>query len=93
MTWNQIPRGGGSNLTGVQFLTTDTGYVCGYNGYVAKSINGGLTWQVLNCGTTINFNALWFFNSHAGYCVGDLGLIMKTTDSGATWTQGHPAPV
>ncbi len=75
----------------VYFLESDPryGWVCGYNGAVLRTTNGGQSWE----GTTIRgayqLESIHFANKDIGYTsgLGELagGVIYKSTDGGRTW--------
>jgi photosystem II stability/assembly factor-like uncharacterized protein len=63
-----------------------TGYAVGWYGYVAKTINGGVTWALQNTGTTerhlsdlaiVSANEVWA-STYSGYAY-------HTTNGGTTW--------
>jgi photosystem II stability/assembly factor-like uncharacterized protein len=80
-----------------------TGYVCGWYGYLAKSTNGGATWTPLNphLNDWVNLdivaptpNEVWMVSSHH---VTLNNRVMRSLDGGATWDtwklgNGKPVP-
>jgi photosystem II stability/assembly factor-like uncharacterized protein len=69
-------------LFGMDFPTAATAYAVGANGYIIKSVNGGLNWESQPSGTSGWLNDVSFANAEVGYVVGDAGLILKTTQGG-----------
>ncbi len=69
-------------LSGMDFPTAATAYAVGANGYIIKSVNGGLNWESQPSGTSGWLNDVSFANAEVGYVVGDAGLILKTTQGG-----------
>jgi photosystem II stability/assembly factor-like uncharacterized protein len=59
-------------------------YVCGSNGMIYKSSNGGDTWIDHTLLTNRNINAIFFFDETHGFAVGDSGLIVHTSNGGLT---------
>lgn len=75
------------SLNGVHFINPFEGYVCGDNGKVYSTLDGGNSWTLSNSGiTSVNLNAISFYGPLLGVAVGDNGSIFFTTNSGAVWT-------
>lgn len=88
--WDAMNSGTTSNLWDIYFLSNTTGYACGVNGTLLKTIDGGTTWTSKNITTTKTFNFLQFVNVNVGYMGGYLdagGCFFKTTDGGNTWNE------
>lgn len=70
----------------IQMVTPYIGYVCGENGLILKTTDGGDSWNELANPAQGNrdLRALDFINTNSGYVVGD-STILKTTDGGNTW--------
>jgi len=62
----------------------DTLYVCGSNGKIFKSTNGGDDWFGQYTSTTETLNAADFFNNSIGYSVGTNGTILFTSNGGVS---------
>lgn len=79
--------GSSTNLNSITFLNSNTGYACGDNGEVYKSVNGGVNWSLSNSGiASVKLNSVSFRNSNTGTVVGNNGTIYNTTDGGASWS-------
>ncbi|HRI86353.1 MAG TPA: T9SS type A sorting domain-containing protein [Ignavibacteria bacterium] len=79
--------GSAENINSIVFIDTETGYLCGDNGIVYKSVNGGVTWSVKNTGiANIKLNSISFIDAMKGIVVGDQGQTYTTVDGGTTWT-------
>lgn len=76
----------GNYLRRIQFINTLTGYACGGNGVLVKTINGGDSWVPINAGTSAFMTAIFFLNENTGWVGTNLPLIVKTTDGGASWS-------
>lgn len=75
-----------ASINSVYFLNTSDGFVCGSNGKVYMTNDGGNSWTLSNTGvSSINLNSISFLNSIAGVAVGDNGSIFLTTDGGSSW--------
>lgn len=73
-------------MTNVQFLNSDTGFVCG--GYLYKTTDGGFNWAQLNTPSVtvenmqvINKDTILFVNSNSL-----VGGVFFTSTGGASWT-------
>ena len=89
-SWVQQSSGTTSSLKSISFLTEQTVLVCGFNGTLLKTTNGGLNWFPKISGTNDALFTMKFFNSLTGYAIGREnygGVIYKTTDSGENWTR------
>jgi photosystem II stability/assembly factor-like uncharacterized protein len=74
--------------------------MCGSdNGFMAKTINGGVTWTALSSpdgpSSISSMYALCFLNKDTGYVGvnGNVGRIYKTINGGDTWTVSCPASI
>lgn len=65
------------------------GWVCGYDGRVIRTTDGGKTWQGTTIPTAYQLEHIQFANEKIGYTSGQdifaMGRIYKTTDGGAFW--------
>lgn len=79
--------GGTENLHSVKFINANTGYACGEDGKVFKSVNGGVNWSLSNTGIgSFNLNSIDFRDAVNGITAGDSGVIYYTADGGASWS-------
>lgn len=63
------------------------GSIAGTDGYIAKSVDGGLTWQKAQVESYIwnqDFLKIGMVNPQVGYAL-TRGSVLKTTDGGASW--------
>ncbi|HJY62665.1 MAG TPA: YCF48-related protein, partial [Ignavibacteria bacterium] len=86
----QINSGLTEDLYHILYLTNDTFFVCGNNGKVLCTFNGGLTWLNRSPFTNHNLNFIHkYYNSENKldgiWIVGDNGTIIYTKDFGVTW--------
>ena len=83
-------------LRSVHFIDQNIGWVAGSNGFIAKSIDAGITWTELQTGLEAeDLNKIFFIDATTGWAVGDeddVGIIIKTTDGGATWNTVNMPP-
>lgn len=83
--WQILNSGVTADLKAVYFINSNTGYVCGTNGVILKTINGGINWNPLSSSVTTTLDDICFADEMTGYCCGFMGVI-KTTDSGQSWS-------
>jgi len=91
--WTQLNSGTTNALTDVNFVNANTGFVCGKNGLVLKTSDGGLTWLSKNSGTTNDLACIKFIDSNTGFASGGFSStspqncrLIKTTDGGESWS-------
>lgn len=94
--WRRLEQTG-DFFRAIQFPTPAVGYLCGYNGTLLKSADGGRSWREIRKGGALgernqSFRALYFVNAEKGYLVGDDGLFWRTENGGADWQQVQEAP-
>lgn len=84
----QNPISSSANLMEIQFMNSNTGYICGRDnniiGFCIKTTSGGRTWFVNGYSSTNQFSSLKFIND-IGYIVSYPNLL-KTIDAGNQWT-------
>ncbi len=74
------------NATDIFFLNKDCGWVCGQNGTLIMTSDGGEEWSAVRVGD-IDLSSVTFIDPANGWIVGRGGNIFKSTDGGATWTK------
>jgi photosystem II stability/assembly factor-like uncharacterized protein len=84
--WSRASTGisGIGALHGVSGPSANVIYVCGTQGMMFKSTNGGDTWIRSTTPTTRNLRAIYFFDENQGFAVGDSGVILYTSSGGVT---------
>lgn len=74
-------------INSICFVDENTGFLCGDNGKVYKSLNGGVSWILSNTGVeTVKLNSISFKDASKGITVGDNGKIYITDNGGTSWT-------
>ncbi|HVP07213.1 MAG TPA: YCF48-related protein [Candidatus Acidoferrum sp.] len=73
------------NITGIQFLNTNTGFAVTSEGHFARTVNGAKSWVVDNIPPGVPLEDLSFINRDTGLLCGRGGTIYRTIDAGATW--------
>ena len=81
--WHEFHTGVTEDLFDVFCIDANTAFVCGQNGVILKTEDGGETWVEKN-----RTEGLWLhdirFLDNIGYTNAD-GFFLKTTDGGETW--------
>ena len=75
-----------TTLLGIYFTDSIDGWVCGYNGTILHTANGGTNWNTQTTGTINNLSSIYFTNLYNGWACGNNGTILHTTTSGTIWT-------
>lgn len=84
--WTEIrPNVPRVDYWGVYFINIDTGFACGVNGAIIKTINAGSSWTTLNSGTTKTLKTIGSYNGSLIIAAGDSGIIISSTDYGVSW--------
>jgi photosystem II stability/assembly factor-like uncharacterized protein len=82
----------GDNFTGCYGKDPQTVWVCGYNGSIFKTTDGGIHWQRLRNGNDLllpryKLLDMLFLDDDHGYAVGENGLVIYTDDGGRHWME------
>ena len=101
--WKELNTGVTEDLYGVCCIDTNTVFVCGQNGVILKTINGGGSWEKQYEYPEFDIKLIAFADEQTGYSYGHVTVInngivtyqnrqlLKTTDGGATWMElGDP---
>ncbi len=83
--WKPVTLSTGTTLNSIYFINPKVGYICGFNGLILKTENGGRTWQKNTFDSRVNFFNVYFLTEDKGFISGDNGTIIYTTDGGANW--------
>jgi photosystem II stability/assembly factor-like uncharacterized protein len=90
VNWSQIFRTPGVFFE-IKFLNANTGMMCGDNGIVRRTTNGGTAWTTVNTPASTDLMGIHFASSSIFYMVGSSGVILKSTNTGLNWvTQTCP---
>lgn len=65
------------------------GWICGFNGKVLRTTDGGATWAGSQVASTRNLESIHFVTPNTGYTSGSAG-IFKSVNGGVTWTNISP---
>jgi len=83
--WEYICSLTGEGLCKVYTQGSDTVYVVGENGLIAKSIDKGITWDKKYFSGKVTLNDIIFCSHDIGFIVGNNGTILKTQNAGVSW--------
>ncbi len=86
-SWRQIQCPVSNTLNSIYFLTDSLGFVCGNNGSIIATTDGGKNWNIISDSTSVNLYDITFVNPLNGLIVGSNGTILKTNDGGKTWSK------
>ncbi len=86
VTWD-TNASGVRTLNKVSFADLNTGYACGNEGYVYKTVDGGITWTKQNSNTRYDLYSIkTITGTGTVLACGEFGTVLLSTDSGVTWT-------
>ncbi len=83
--WTPVTLSTGTTLNSIDFVNSDIGYICGFNGLILKTIDGGKTWKKSTYDSRVNFFDVNFLDENNGFITGDNGTIIYTNDGGKNW--------
>ena len=90
--WMEISTGVSESLFGVYCINENEVVVCGENGKILKTSDGGASWEVNFEKEGFNMVHVAFADEQVGYACGNpvascQCIIVKTTDGGQTWQE------
>jgi photosystem II stability/assembly factor-like uncharacterized protein len=93
--WQELHTGVTEDLYDICCIDTNTVFVCGRNGLILKSEDGGNSWQEKYRQTDCQLYRIKFFDSNNGFVLGDdnnyNNILLKTSDGGDSWLDmGNP---
>ncbi len=92
--WTFQQSGVSSTLRDVEFINPNTGWICGSEGTILKTTNGGLNWiQQNNEAVGKALFSIYPVNANIVYCVGYFETILKTTNGGDNWITIQNGPI
>ncbi len=91
-TWSTGVADGSTGFYSLSFTGTDTGFVCGYDGFIMKTTDRGVNWRKVKTGTSDVFRRIFMADARVGFATAGLGRtfnqpgqLYKTTDDGEHW--------
>lgn len=88
--WNVLPLDWNENLTGVDFVHPDTGFLVSTSGSFARTVDRGKTWKATIVNEGIKLEDVSFFNGSMGLICGHRGNLYLTTNGGQDWLNVSP---
>jgi photosystem II stability/assembly factor-like uncharacterized protein len=88
-TFKRIDIGTQLGIFGIEMTDDQNGYLCGQDGLVMRTRDGGKTWKRLDSRTNLFLFGISFPDTNHGFFVGDRALVLSTTNGGETF---HQAP-
>jgi len=73
------------NLYGVDFPSSNKGWIVGGDGLIVRSVDKGENWEIQESNVTVNLVAVHFLNTQKGFVVGAQGTLLATVNSGDAW--------
>ena len=70
---------------GIYMQDANVGWLCGQNGTIYITSDGGNDWINIDSGTKRQLNGIHFINSTVGWSVGENGTIIRSSNGGQTW--------
>ena len=91
-SWSSLWTGTDQGLEGISFPDLNTGYVCGWSAYFAKTTNAGVSWTPQSPGSDIYYytDVVFKDTDHgvvAAQTNSGMGIYI-TSDGGANWSEG-----
>lgn len=81
---------GDNTYYSIFFANKNNGWICGYDGIIENTVDGGNSWQSQKSSVTANLCDINFVNSSTGWICGAENTILKTTDGGKSWSNISP---
>ena len=75
----------------IHFSDRNNGWICGYDGTIKNTTDGGNTWQSQLSGVSANLWDISFVSNLKGWICGANNTILKTSDGGKTWKNVLPS--
>lgn len=95
LTWavttpEEWPVNSSPDLYDVYFINSSIGWVCGGNGHIFKTTNGGIDWNEQSSYEHRLLRTIFFIDSNNGWAAGTNisfnDVLLRTTDGGTNWT-------
>lgn len=86
-TWSVVANFLNTSPFDLHFPHPDTGYMCGVQSQLYKTVDGGSSWFPLNLASTgqPTLTSVYFVSPSLGFVAGQNGTVRRTTDGGNTW--------
>ncbi len=79
-----------ADITGVNFINSDIGFIIGKSGKIARTDDGCKSWTTTQIKDSILIEDISMLDVNNGLVCGNKGVVFKTTDGGKTWVDITP---
>ncbi|MBD3402238.1 hypothetical protein GF420_05035 [candidate division GN15 bacterium] len=83
--WQPVQHGIVDNITGIDFVDADNGFLCTHGGQVGITRNGGTVWQTVTVDPGVPLEDISFANDLMGLVCGRDGALYRTITGGRRW--------
>lgn len=81
------------DLYGVDFPSSDNGWIVGEDGLIAHTVDKGKNWKVQQSNVITNLVAVHFLDTEKGFAAGSGGTLLMTVNGGGTWAKKETGTV
>ena len=74
-----------SKMRSINFIDSNTGWICGDSNFICKTTNGGINWFNQNIPFNFNYSVIYFKDIFNGWCLSSSSYLLKTTSGGVTF--------
>lgn len=85
LNWGTQSMGSGDILS-ICFIDSLNGILCGRQGLIRRTSNGGTNWNVITSGTSLDIYSVVYANSQIVFASVQGGGILKSTNGGLNWS-------
>jgi photosystem II stability/assembly factor-like uncharacterized protein len=90
--WTALNSNTIQNINDVSFVDENNGWICGRQGNILHTTDGGQNWQYQRQALDSELSCIFFVDALNGWCSGfepasGGSMILHTTDGGETWTE------
>ena len=89
--WKELQTGVDQAFQDICCVDTINVLICGQNGLIIQTKNGGQSWEQKNSNTESDLYLIKFANDSIGFTCGD-DIFLKTTDGGENWINMETNP-
>lgn len=83
--WQTIKFPYMENITGIDFVNDDTGFVCTIGGNIGRTVDGGKEWKINSKLKNVMLEDIFVIDVNNIITVGRAGAAYKTTTGGTSW--------
>lgn len=90
--WEAVMLPTEDDITGIEFISPDTGFLSIASGEIGRTYDGGATWTIHPVALDLSLEDISFANADLGLVCGKNGVLFRTTDGGTIWESVSPVP-